>query len=214
MCRTKRARILVVENDTGWRGLLTEILKGQHYSVDSAVSLSAARPLVQSDPKHDLALVDLHLISTDMNNRDGIEVCKLAKSRGIPVLVVSVFGGRDTAEEIAGVYDDFVDKNAWERDEFIQKVDVLLNRAGSHQAGATASFLSRLIEGTLTDMLAALVLWGAVVVVGYLLGDYAGILDDLPAGLFATAESAVYTAIVLVVGFVVAVLVLLLQRRQ
>ncbi len=66
-------RALVVEDDSAWQEILTEILTDIGLHVDVAVDLSTANVAMAADP-HRIAVVDLSLRTDDEGNRDGIGV--------------------------------------------------------------------------------------------------------------------------------------------
>ncbi len=66
-------RALVVEDDSSWQQILSEILSDSGLEVDVASSVDEAAQVLKSQP-HRLAVVDLSLSPNDHNNQDGLRV--------------------------------------------------------------------------------------------------------------------------------------------
>jgi DNA-binding NarL/FixJ family response regulator len=114
-------QVLLVEDDAGWRGILTEILADAGYRVRACVSYAEALGLLRREDL-DLAVVDLSLASSALPvaNRDGFQVLAAARSASIPALVVS---GLATPTDIERLYAEFgifacVEKQGFERAAF------------------------------------------------------------------------------------------------
>jgi CheY-like chemotaxis protein len=123
--RTDPARILVVEDDQGWRDIYSDILGESGYELQFAVSYGEARGLLQRG-RFQTAIVDLHLVSSadPEENRDGFALLRVAGTRNLPTIVVSALGAPD---DIDRAYDEFgvfafVEKEAFDRKAFKQTV--------------------------------------------------------------------------------------------
>ncbi len=103
--RQPTGQILIVEDDAGWRGILTELLSDAGYRPRACPSYGEALGLLRRE-KFELAVVDLSLASstTSASNRDGFEVLRETKSAGIPTVVVS---GLATPADIERLYTEF-----------------------------------------------------------------------------------------------------------
>ncbi|MBN1440488.1 MAG: response regulator [Anaerolineales bacterium] len=119
------ARILIVEDDPGWRDAYADVLGGPGYELQFAVSYGEARGLLQRQ-KFRAAVVDLHLVSSadPEENRDGFALLRVAAARNLPTIVVSALGAPD---DIDRAYDEFgvfafVEKEAFDRKAFRQTV--------------------------------------------------------------------------------------------
>jgi DNA-binding NarL/FixJ family response regulator len=120
-----RARILIVEDDPGWRDIYADVLGESGYELQYAVSYGEARGLMQRI-RFQAAVVDLHLISSadPEENRDGFALLRVAGARNLPTIVVSALGVPD---DIDRAYDEFgvfafVEKEAFDRKAFKQTV--------------------------------------------------------------------------------------------
>ena len=80
---------LVVEDDAGWRVLLTELLEDAGYQVQTSSSYVEAFGLLRHE-HFDLAVVDLSLASSLTEaNLDGYRLLTIARKAGLPTIVVS-----------------------------------------------------------------------------------------------------------------------------
>jgi DNA-binding NarL/FixJ family response regulator len=119
--RQSETPILVVEDDAGWRGILTELLSDAGYRPRACPSYGEALGLLRRE-KFELAVVDLSLASSTApaGNRDGFEVLRETKSAGIPTVVVS---GLATPADVERLYAEFgifayLEKRQFEREAF------------------------------------------------------------------------------------------------
>jgi DNA-binding NarL/FixJ family response regulator len=119
------AKILIVEDDAGWRDIYADVLGEPGFELQFAVSYGEARGLLQRI-RFQAAIVDLHLISSSdpEENRDGFALLRVAAGRNLPTIVVSALGAPD---DIDRAYDEFgvfafVEKEAFDRKGFAQTV--------------------------------------------------------------------------------------------
>jgi len=119
------ARVLIVEDDPGWREIYTDILGEAGYELQYAVSYGEARGLLQR-ARFQAAVVDLHLVSSadPEENRDGFALLRVSAARNLPTIVVSALGAPD---DIDRAYDEFgvfafIEKEAFDRKAFRQIV--------------------------------------------------------------------------------------------
>ena len=107
--RQTATQILVVEDDAGWRSILSELLSDAGYRPRACPSYGEALGLLRRE-KFELAVVDLSLASSTTpagapaGNRDGFEVLRGTKSAGIPTVVVS---GLATPADVERLYAEF-----------------------------------------------------------------------------------------------------------
>ena len=120
------AKILIVEDDPGWRDIYSDVLGQPGFELQFAVSYGEARGLLQRS-RFQAAVVDLHLISSSdpEENRDGFALLRVASQRNLPTIVVSALGAPD---DIDRAYDEFgvfafVEKEAFDRKGFAQTVE-------------------------------------------------------------------------------------------
>ena len=123
--RNGATRILIVEDDPGWRDIYSDILGESGYELQFAVSYGEARGLLQR-ARFQAAVVDLHLVSSSdpEENRDGFALLRVAGTRNLPTIVVSALGAPD---DIDRAYDEFgvfsfIEKEAFDRKAFKQIV--------------------------------------------------------------------------------------------
>ncbi len=136
-----RPKVLIVEDDEGWRSIYSELLAEAGYRLQVAVSYGEARGWLGRDD-FALAVVDLHLISSadPQDNRDGFWLLRAARQRGVPAIVVSALGA---PEDIDRAYDEygvfaFVEKEAFDRGNFRRTVAAAI-RAGEEPQAPLAS---------------------------------------------------------------------------
>jgi DNA-binding NarL/FixJ family response regulator len=136
------ARILIVEDDPGWREIYSDILGDGGYDLQFAVSYGEARGLLQRS-RFQAAVVDLHLISSadPEENRDGFALLRVAGARNLPTVVVSALGAPD---DIDRAYDEFgvfafIEKEAFDRKAFRQTmVDAIQSSEAKAEAPSSA----------------------------------------------------------------------------
>ncbi len=123
--RNGATRVLIVEDDKGWREIYADILGESGYDLQFAVSYGEARGLLQR-ARFQAAVVDLHLVSSSdpEENRDGFALLRVAGARNLPTIVVSALGAPD---DIDRAYDEFgvfsfIEKEAFDRKAFKQTV--------------------------------------------------------------------------------------------
>jgi DNA-binding NarL/FixJ family response regulator len=143
--RQSETPILVVEDDAGWRGILTELLSDAGYRPRACPSYGEALGLLRRE-KFELAVVDLSLASSTApaGNRDGFEVLRETKSAGIPTVVVS---GLATPADVERLYAEFgifacLEKQQFERAVFTATVQEAL-AADRADAGELARLTRR-----------------------------------------------------------------------
>ena len=124
-------RALLVEDDAGWRSILSEILGDMDYQVRPCNSFGEATGCLRREKYH-LAVVDLSL--TGANPRDvfraeesleGFQLLSSTKTANIPTIVVS---GVASVDEIQRAYDQqaivaYLEKQTFDRAAFRRAVD-------------------------------------------------------------------------------------------
>lgn len=130
-----QGQVLVVEDDAGWRSILTEMLSDAGYEVHACASYGEALGLLRRET-YALAVVDLALTPTDRARSapspsgrgvemGGYRLLASVRAGGTPAIVVS---GIATPERIERAYDEhaifaFVEKQAFDRRAFLQTVE-------------------------------------------------------------------------------------------
>nr|WP_281389091.1 response regulator [Spirochaeta isovalerica] len=104
--RTKKPRILIVDDSMEQQDMLTEMLL-DNYDIISAFNGNQALRMARTDPQPDLILMDIIMPSPD-----GFEVCSILKAEerteGIPIVLTSGMGdgriGKKAAQSGASAY--------------------------------------------------------------------------------------------------------------
>ena len=118
-------KVLVVEDDAGWRSILEELLSDAGFQVRACASFGDAFGYLRKE-KFTLAIIDLSLgASLDNSNQDGYQLLAAARSEGVPSIVVS---GITETEEIQRVYSEyaisaFIEKQAFDRAAFRRVIE-------------------------------------------------------------------------------------------
>ena len=126
-------KVLVVEDDAGWRSILEELLSDAGFQVRACASFGDAFGYLRKE-KFTLAVIDLSLsTSLDSSNQDGYQLLAAARSEGVPSIVVS---GITETEEIQRVYSEyaisaFVEKQAFDRAAFRRVVEETRSKSQS-----------------------------------------------------------------------------------
>ncbi len=120
-----RSEALIVEDDAGWRSLLTELLAEAGFGVTACSSYVEALGLLKRS-RFALAVVDLSLASSlaPHPNRDGYRLLASSQLAGIPTIVVSGFAEPAVIER---AYEDYgiaacMEKQAFDRQIFLRAV--------------------------------------------------------------------------------------------
>ena len=124
-------QVLVVEDDAGWRSILSELLEDDGYRVRSCASFGDALGYLRRE-NFRLAVVDLSLTdeipwkeSTSREHLEGYGLLAQTKSAGIPTIVVS---GIASVDEIQAAYTQysifaFLEKQTFDRNTFRRLVE-------------------------------------------------------------------------------------------
>jgi len=125
---TTRGRALIVEDDAGWRELIRELLEDLGLACVCCGSFAEARGYLEREDWQ-VAIVDLQLSSSvSPVNQDGLALLEVAKTREIPVLVVSGTSSTTTIEETfreQRVF-GFFEKQSFDRRAFTELLDECL----------------------------------------------------------------------------------------
>ncbi|MBP3547035.1 MAG: response regulator transcription factor [Alphaproteobacteria bacterium] len=120
----KKTHILVVDDDTRLRSLLTRFLRENDFMVSSAKGADEARDMLK-EYKFDILIVDIM-----MPNETGLEfLSKLRKEDNVPVILLTAMG--DTGDRINGLElgaDDYLAK-PFEPKELVLRIRNILKRA-------------------------------------------------------------------------------------
>jgi RNA polymerase sigma factor (sigma-70 family) len=127
---SKRAHVLVVEDDAGWQAILVELLSDGGYQTQLCRSYGEAIGVFKRQ-SFDLAVVDLSLASsvTSGGNDDGLRMLTTCQDAGVPTIVVSGIVSSQDVEHIYQQYGAFafLEKQSFSRRSFRQTVHEALN---------------------------------------------------------------------------------------
>ncbi len=116
---------LLVEDDAGWRDILTELLSEAGFRPRAALSYGEALGYLRREP-FAVAVVDLSLANslTPQGNRDGYQVLQAAAVAGTPAIVVSGVATSNDVERSYAEYGAFawLEKQAFNRRAFVAVV--------------------------------------------------------------------------------------------
>ncbi len=123
--------VLVVEDDAGWRGILSELLEDAGYRVRLCAGYGEALGCLQRE-SYTLAVVDLSLSvalppaaqSADNRSLSGYQLLECAGACGVPTLVVSGVAAPEDIPRIYAEYNVFayLEKQRFDRRAFLQTV--------------------------------------------------------------------------------------------
>jgi len=130
--RQPTEKVLVVEDDAGWRSILEELLNDAGFQARTCASFGDALGLLRRD-KFMLAVVDLSLQGTgttwadnsNNQNTDGYQLLAATRRNNIPAIVVS---GTTESDEIQRIYVEYsisayIEKQAFDRANFRRAVE-------------------------------------------------------------------------------------------
>jgi len=114
---------LIVEDDAGWRSLLSELLTESGFSVQTCTSYGEAQGLLQRE-HFQLAIVDLSLANTlkPMHNQDGYHLLTKISDANIPTVIVSGSASLDLIDRAYSEHNVFacLEKQSFERGIFLE----------------------------------------------------------------------------------------------
>ena len=130
----EKIKALVVEDDAGWRELISELLEDAGYETQVSGSFGEAIGHLGRN-KYQLAVIDLSLDGSVRNERgkdfEGFRLLENCEAKGIPAIVVSGVGSVEEIEQIYEKYEisAFLEKQTFDRELFLQTIDVSRGRA-------------------------------------------------------------------------------------
>ena len=128
-----RGKILIVEDYTDWRELLTGLLQREGYQVEAAATLQAARSYIDQTKDLDLAILDIRLVETDELNEDGMQLlAEIRERRGFTrVIMVTGHGTMESQRRAFREFHafDFFRKEQFDSEEFRQAVHEAVEQA-------------------------------------------------------------------------------------
>jgi DNA-binding NarL/FixJ family response regulator len=118
-----RGLALVVEDDAGWRSLLSELLSDAGFQVRQSISYVEALGMLRSGD-YRLAVVDLSLASSlhPGSNQDGYSLLADTQRAGIPTIIVSGYADPAGIQRAYADYGLFacLEKQAFDRKKFVE----------------------------------------------------------------------------------------------
>lgn len=139
-----RARILLVEDESNLRRILSDLLKSDGYTVQSSGDGLEAQELAMSQP-FDLIILDVMLPS-----KNGIDVCRHLRKSGINIPILMLTARSELNHKVQGFKagsDDYLTK-PFETPELQARVEALLRRA---PAGARPELKAYEFDGIHVD---------------------------------------------------------------
>jgi DNA-binding NarL/FixJ family response regulator len=119
------SQALVIEDDAGWQGLLTELLNDSGYQVHVSSSYGEAQGLLKRE-QFQLAIADISLASSlePDQNLDGYRLLNSTRQAKIPTIVVSGYADPDLIDRAYAEHQIFAcfEKQAFERKAFVQTI--------------------------------------------------------------------------------------------
>jgi DNA-binding NarL/FixJ family response regulator len=137
-------RVLVVEDDAGWRGILSEILVDEGFQVRICGSYGEAYGAVSRDD-FDLAIFDLSLggptgwdLAKTGEEPEGYRLLLASRDKSVPVVIVSGTAAPEDIEKAFAVQNvtAFLEKQNFDRASFVQAVQ---GAAVNHISGANGA---------------------------------------------------------------------------
>jgi DNA-binding NarL/FixJ family response regulator len=121
---------LVVEDDAGWRSLLSELLQDAGYRVHESASYGEALGLLKR-AHYQVTVVDISLASSVQpnHNEDGLRLLKTTRQAGIPTIIVSGSADPDLIDRAYTEHNihAYLEKQSFERRTFLENVDQIVS---------------------------------------------------------------------------------------
>jgi two-component system nitrogen regulation response regulator NtrX len=121
-----RGKILIVEDFTDWRDLLSGLLQREGYFVKAVATLQDARQYIDQTKDLDLAILDIRLVETDETNQDGLRLLSEIRRRQAftEVIMITGHGTMESQRKAFREFHafDFFRKEQFDSEEFRQGV--------------------------------------------------------------------------------------------
>ena len=135
----QETKILIIEDNPGWRDILFEALESDQYAVESAASTEAGMEALKK-PNIKLVIMDLNLIDAEEMNRDGLKLLSFIGiynpcARAI-VLTAHSRHLREAFRASYGVF-DYLLKQEFDRETFLRIVKSAIEEAYLCESGKT-----------------------------------------------------------------------------
>ena len=117
-----RGKVLIVDDYTDWRGLLSGLLEREGHLVQAAATKEEALAYIDENKDLDLAVLDIRLVDVDESNEDGVHLLAEIRNR-LPftrVIMVTGYGTMETQRKAFKQYQafDFFSKAQFDSEEF------------------------------------------------------------------------------------------------
>jgi two-component system, response regulator PdtaR len=147
-------RAIVVEDDSSWQQILSEILTDCGLSVDVVDNLEDALKVLKAEP-HRLALVDLSLEGSDHHNEDGLRILEGVRrlDPNCQSILLTGFATVELAVSVLTEYGafSFLRKESFNRAQFRELISQAL-AAAPHSGGETSDSDQSQIEKNFTPV--------------------------------------------------------------
>lgn len=123
----RQGRVLIVDDLEQWRRELVSILQREGFATASADTATLALERLQTDIYH-VAVLDIRLVDSDLNNTDGIDLLRELGKRGLSeatkIIILSAYGTTEQMREAFKDYKviDFLSKDRFTRKGFLESV--------------------------------------------------------------------------------------------
>ncbi len=133
----QKTKILIVEDNPGWRDILSESLESKEYIVESVASAEEGMEAIKK-PNIKLVVMDLNLIDADEMNREGLKLLSFIGmynpcARAI-VLTAYPRHLREAFRASYGVF-DYLLKQEFEKETFLRIVNDAIQEASLCESG-------------------------------------------------------------------------------
>ena len=127
---------LVVEDDAGWRNLLSELITESGFKVQTSTSYGDAQGLLKRE-HFQLAVVDLSLANSlkPVHNRDGYHLLAKIREADIPTIIVSGSASLDLIDQAYSEHNVFacLEKQSFERSIFLETLHKIIAQKAIHK---------------------------------------------------------------------------------
>jgi len=128
-----RGKILIVEDYSDWRELLSGMLQREGHAVQCVSTLEQALTAIQKNTDLDLAILDIRLVETDESNEDGMRLLAEIHSHQAftRVIMITGHGTMETQRKAFREFKafDFFRKEQFDSDEFRRAVHEAVEEA-------------------------------------------------------------------------------------
>ena len=128
-----RGKVLIVDDYSDWRDLLSGLLEREGHRVATATTMAEALAYINENRDLDLAILDIRLVETEDNNEDGMRLLAEIRKRlsFTRVIMVTGYGTMETQRKAFRAFQafDFFRKAQFDSDEFRQAFQEAIEQA-------------------------------------------------------------------------------------